>query len=211
MEATEANLEPIFLLYDGSSPGAAARIVDQAAAGREPLVEALTNDGLRHRLWAITDEAELAAIAADLRPRQVLIADGHHRYAAYLDLQDRRRHAGAGPGPWDLGLALIVDSTAYPPLIGAIHRVIPGLAPREAAELAGTAFCVRALPGGTADLPGLLQSSPRREPPARLSSSPAAMRPTCSAILIRSRSPPRCRATDRPAGRSCPPPSCRSC
>jgi uncharacterized protein (DUF1015 family) len=157
MEATEANLEPIFLLYDGSRPGAATRIVDQAATGREPLVEAFTNDGLRHRLWAITDGAELAAIAADLQPRQVLIADGHHRYAAYLDLQDRRRRAGAGPGPWDLGLALMVDSAAYPPLIGAIHRVIPGLAPREAAERAGTAFCVRALPGGTADLPALLR------------------------------------------------------
>jgi uncharacterized protein (DUF1015 family) len=156
MEATQANLEPIFLLYDGSTPGAAAMIVEQAAAERDPLVEALTTDGLRHRLWAITDAAELAAIAADLRPRQALIADGHHRYAAYLDLQDRRHRAGAGPGPWDLGLALMVDSAAYPPGIGAIHRVIPRLGPQQAAELARAAFCVRALPGGGAGLPSAL-------------------------------------------------------
>jgi uncharacterized protein (DUF1015 family) len=158
MEATQANLEPIFLLYDGSTPGAAALIVEQAAAWREPLVEALTTDGLRHRLWAITDATELAAIAADLRPRQALIADGHHRYAAYLDLQERRRRAGDGPGPWDLGLALMVDSAAYPPWIGAIHRVIPGLAPPEAAELARAAFRVRALPGGAASLPAALEA-----------------------------------------------------
>ena len=156
MEATQANLEPIFLLYDGSTPGAATMVIEHAAACREPLVQALTSDGLRHRLWAITDTAELAAIAADLRPRQALIADGHHRYAAYLDLQDRRRRAGDGPGPWDLGLALIVDSAAYPPWIGAIHRVIPGLGPREAAELAKAAFCVRALPGGAGHLPAAL-------------------------------------------------------
>ena len=93
MEATQANLEPIFLLYDGSERGAAARIIEETAFTREPLVDTVTQDGLRHRLWAVTDPAELAAIAADLEPRDALIADGHHRYAAYLRLQARRRDA----------------------------------------------------------------------------------------------------------------------
>ena len=155
MEATHANLEPIFLLYRGGN-GAARTTVDQTATGRPPLAEACTPDGLRHRLWAITDPAELAAIAADLAPRTALIADGHHRYAAYLQLQDRQRRAGAGAGPWDLGLALLVDSDAYPPRVGAIHRVIIGLVPEAAARLAATAFSVRELPGGTADLTAAL-------------------------------------------------------
>ncbi len=172
MEATQANLEPIFLLYDGATPGgmrgpgagggpgagdgrwagAAARIVAETAA-RPPLVEAETSDGRRHRLWAVTDEADLAAIAADLAPRRALIADGHHRYAAYLGLQERRRQAGDGAGPWDYGLALLVDSSSYPPHIGAIHRVIAGLEIQRAAKLAAGAFSVRSLP---ADLPGAL-------------------------------------------------------
>jgi uncharacterized protein (DUF1015 family) len=153
MEATQANLEPIFLLYDGSTGGAAARLVDATADGGPPLVDAVTSDGIRHRLWAIDDPADLAAIAADLAPRDALIADGHHRYAAYRKLQDRRRAAGDGPGPWDYGLALLVDASAYPPDIGAIHRVIPSLAPAAAAKLAETAFTVRRLPGGTRELP----------------------------------------------------------
>ncbi len=152
MEATEANLEPIFLLYDGSERGAAARVVEEAAVAGEPLADAVTGDGIRHRLWAVTDPAELAAVRADLGPRNALIADGHHRYAAYLRLQARRQAAGDGPGPWDYGLALLVDATAYPPHIGAIHRVIPGLAPGRAAELAKAAFTVRRLPGGTCRL-----------------------------------------------------------
>jgi uncharacterized protein (DUF1015 family) len=86
----------------------------------------------------------------------VLIADGHHRYAAYLKLQARRRAAGDGPGPWDYGLALLVDASAYPPNIGAIHRVIPGLPPATAVELAKAAFTVRKLPGGTRGLPAAL-------------------------------------------------------
>jgi uncharacterized protein (DUF1015 family) len=174
MEATQANLEPIFLLYDsrGATPdgepapnpcngavGAAAKIIAEIAGGcegslpREPLISARTSDGLRHQLWAITDAYELAAIAEDLGPRQALIADGHHRYAAYRKLQARRRHAGDGPGPWDYGLALLVDSASYPPQIGAIHRVIPGLDMQHAAKLAATAFTVRALSGGLDNLP----------------------------------------------------------
>jgi uncharacterized protein (DUF1015 family) len=155
MEATEANLEPIFLLYEGSG-GAASKLVDEVASGRPPLLSASTADGLRHRLWAVTDKDELAEIAADLAPRTALIADGHHRYAAYLQLQERRRNEGSGAGPWDRGLALLVDSTAYPPQLGAIHRVVVGLVPEAAARLAAAAFSVRELPAGTADVPGAL-------------------------------------------------------
>ncbi len=155
MEATQANLEPIFLLYEGSG-GAASKLVDEVASGRPPVLSASTADGLRHRLWAITDESELAEVAADLAPRTALIADGHHRYAAYLQLQEHRRQAGSGPGPWDRGLAMLVDSAAYPPQLGAIHRVVEGLVPEVAARLAAAAFSVRELPAGTADVPGAL-------------------------------------------------------
>jgi uncharacterized protein (DUF1015 family) len=179
MEATQANLEPILLLHgvqkpqdpsgqDGrqahdraglSPPGAAARVVEKtAAAARQPLAEAVTSDGIRHRLWAVTDPADLAGIAADLAPRTALIADGHHRYAAYLELQSRLRAAGAGPGPWDYGLALLVDASAYPPDVGAIHRVIPRLDPAAAVREAAAAFTVSSLPGGTGDLPAALAS-----------------------------------------------------
>jgi uncharacterized protein (DUF1015 family) len=157
METTQSNLEPIFLLYDGGRPpGAATQVVEAVAAGDPPLAEALTEDGLRHRLWAVTDPARLAAVAADLAPRQALIADGHHRYAAYRQLQARRRDAGCDAGPWDYGLALLVDSAAYPPRIGAIHRVLPGLTPDKAVDLAKGAFCVTPQPGGSRDLDAAL-------------------------------------------------------
>src|SRR5579863_2304653 len=146
MTATRANLEPIFLLTDGT-PGAAARLVDQVAMERAPLLDVVTEDGLAHRMWAVTDPAELAAVAADLAPRHALIADGHHRYAAYLELQARMRASGAGAGPWDQGLALLVDSTVYPPRINPIHRVIPGLRPADAVAAARAGFRVREIDG----------------------------------------------------------------
>jgi uncharacterized protein (DUF1015 family) len=168
MEATRANPEPIFLLYEGGLTGdgpreghagsAATRIAGQVAAAGAPVLSADTGDGIRHTLWAITDPAALAEIAADLAPRQALIADGNHRYAAYLQMQADRRAAGGGAGPWDYGLALLVDGDAFPPEIGAIHRVLPGLTPAEAVERAKAGFSVRAIPGGTAGLPAALEA-----------------------------------------------------
>jgi uncharacterized protein (DUF1015 family) len=152
MEATGANLEPIFLLYDGPQEpeqGYTSGLIAAVATRRGPLLSVDTDDGIRHRLWAVTDPGEQRAIAADLASRQALIADGHHRYAAYLQLQDRKRTAGAGAGPWDAGLALLVDSAAFPPHIGAIHRVVAGLTPATAADLARQAFTVTELPGLT--------------------------------------------------------------
>jgi uncharacterized protein (DUF1015 family) len=150
MAATQANLEPIFLIYDGDQPGdavlTAARVMDRVAAERAPLVSITTEDGVTHRLWRLGDPAEQAAIAADLAGRRALIADGHHRYAAYMELQAEMRAAGLGAGPWDYGLAFLVDSAAYPPRLGAIHRVLPGLPPDRAAELAKAAFTVHDLP-----------------------------------------------------------------
>ncbi|MDF2711691.1 MAG: hypothetical protein K0R62_7343 [Nonomuraea muscovyensis] len=143
MSTTQANLEPIFLLYNGDH-GAATRLVEEVATTRAPLIHARTDDGLSHRLWAITDQAEIDAVNADLRPRQALIADGHHRYATYRILQRQEHAARTTPippatpqvGPWDFGLALLVDSTAYPPDLKAIHRVIPDLPLAQAAARA---------------------------------------------------------------------------
>jgi uncharacterized protein (DUF1015 family) len=150
MAATQANLEPIFLIYDGERAGSAGRsaaeITDEVAAERAPLASITTEDGVTHRLWRLGDPAEQAAIVADLAGRRALIADGHHRYAAYLDLQAEMRASGRGAGPWDYGLAFLVDSDAYPPRLGAIHRVLPALPPERAAALAKAAFTVQDLP-----------------------------------------------------------------
>lgn len=138
MEATQANLEPIYLVYDG---GGAASAVVAGVAGWPLLVTTTTPDGVQHRLWAITDPAALAAVADDLSSRRALIADGHHRYATYRQLA-QRRHSIDGAGPWDRGLALLVDSSTYGPQVHPIHRVIANLTFDDATRMAQAAFAV---------------------------------------------------------------------
>lgn len=146
--ATESNTEPIYLVYDGG--GAASAVVSDVGT-HPPLAEATTEDGLHHRLWAITDPDVLAAVAADLRTRRAVIADGHHRYANFRAHQADRHAAGAGRGPWDHGLAFLVDATAFGPQVHAIHRVVPSLTAAEAARRAEAAFTVRPVEGGDLD------------------------------------------------------------
>ncbi len=124
MTSTGTDLEPIYLVYDGGGAGSAlVRSMDRHA----PLVETTTEDGVTHRLWAVPDAGDYDAVAEDLSGRHALIADGHHRYATYRERQRLRRETD-GPGPWDRGLALLVDSTDYGPQVHAIHRVLPGFA-----------------------------------------------------------------------------------
>ena len=65
-----------------------------------------------------------------------------------MDMRADMRASGRGAGPWDYGLAFLVDSSSYPPRLGAIHRVLPGLPLEHAAELAKAAFTVQDLPAG---------------------------------------------------------------
>lgn len=126
MAATDANLEPIYLVYPGGGAASAlVAAVDAPGTGREPVVDVTTPDGTRHRLWAVTDPATHQAVAADLAGHTAVIADGHHRYATYRELQ-RRRRTERGAGPWDRGLTLLVDTSAYGANVEAIHRVLPG-------------------------------------------------------------------------------------
>lgn len=145
MTATGTDLEPIYLVYDGGGP--ASELLRRVDA-EQPVAEAVTPDEIRHRLWSINDVDALRTVAADLVTRRALIADGHHRYATYQERQ-RRRRAVDGPGPWDRGLALIVDSTEYGPQVHAIHRVVRGLPLSAAVDaLAGWGSVAR-YEGGT--------------------------------------------------------------
>ena len=146
MHALSANPEPILLSYEGS--GAASDLVERYADGRAggaaaaPVTEFTTAEGVTHRLWAVTDPQELADAASDLAERQALIADGHHRYAAY------QRLAALGRPGSERGLALLVDAARHPLQVKGIHRWLPDLPALPAIEQARKQFTVTEVAGG---------------------------------------------------------------
>ncbi|MEU6659117.1 DUF1015 domain-containing protein [Streptomyces sp. NPDC046821] len=151
MRATAANLEPLLLSYrsEGNATGTTAII--ERTVKRPPLLATTTEDGFSHRLWSVTDPAEQTAITADLTHHQALIADGHHRWATYLQL--RSEHPS--PTPWDYGLVLLVDTARYPLRVRAIHRLLHRLPVPDALAALTDHFRVQEVPG---PLPRALES-----------------------------------------------------
>ena len=159
LEATQANLEPILLVHDA---GPAFRDLVGALAQDEPLAEAHAA-GEQHRLWHVSEPEALAAVATELAPRQALIADGHHRYASYLAYQHACRARAGARGPWDLGLALLVDAATDPLELRAIDRVIRGLSLRRALDAAHAAGLVAEIRPGDEPVRGTLVLTDLRE------------------------------------------------
>ncbi|MCW8380860.1 DUF1015 domain-containing protein [Streptomyces justiciae] len=141
MRATSANLEPLLLTYRGNGTAADTTAVVERTAEQEPLLSTTTEDGYSHRLWSITDPADLARIQSDLARHQALIADGHHRWATYR----RLRAENPSPSPWDYGLVLLVDTARYPLRVRAIHRLLHGLPVADALASLDGLFHVRRL------------------------------------------------------------------
>jgi uncharacterized protein (DUF1015 family) len=117
--ATRHNLSPIFSLH----PGDAWRHLEPAIGG-DPWGEVTDGDGTTHRVWRIEDPAIQEAIATELAPGELLIADGHHRYETSLAYQ-----AEVGPGgPQDYVLMALVSLEDPGLTVFPTHRLISGLA-----------------------------------------------------------------------------------
>ena len=88
IEAVDAQTGPVMLAYP-EAPGVDALLA--RAAAERPAVDVTADDGVRHQLWVIDDEAMIAALtsAVDALPA-LYIADGHHRSAAALRVAQAR-------------------------------------------------------------------------------------------------------------------------
>lgn len=151
---TGANLSSIFGLFADSS-----RQVDEAISGyaekHEPFVDA-TLQGVRNRLWRITDAALISAVQSVLAGLTVYIADGHHRYETGLTYRDERMAANpahTGKEPYNYIMAYLSDIYDEGLLILPIHRLVHGLAsfdPEQFVARLDRWFTVWELPGRSA-------------------------------------------------------------
>jgi uncharacterized protein (DUF1015 family) len=97
IEAVNAQTGPVMIAYP-AAPHIDAMLA-HAAAGAAAVVDVTADDGVRHQLWPIDDDATIAALtrAADALPA-LYIADGHHRSAAALRVAQARGAGAAAHG-----------------------------------------------------------------------------------------------------------------
>lgn len=115
---THSHFGQIFMLYDGPD-----RRIDQAIAkttAGSPILDITDDYGVRNKLWAVSDPAEVAQIQAGMADKKLLIADGHHRYETALAYSKENPAA-------QYVMMTFVDMTSLGLRILATHRVLRNL------------------------------------------------------------------------------------
>lgn len=123
MQATQAQLSPVFGLYRDPE-GALRRWLEPPA---QPWYDGVDAEGVRHIFWPLDDPAAVAALVEGMRPKEVVIADGHHRYETALAYRaERRRTEGDPPTPQPYDYVLMYLTALEDPGLAILptHRVL---------------------------------------------------------------------------------------
>lgn len=89
VDICNAQTGPIFLAYRANT---AINAVVDVVKRESPLYDFVSEDGIRHRVWVISDEGQIQTVEnAFASIGQIYIADGHHRAASAVKVGQKRR------------------------------------------------------------------------------------------------------------------------
>ncbi len=128
LDAAKASFSQIYSMYTDEQQVTRARI-EQVSNGA-PDIEFTDAEGVTHRLWCVTDEAQIAAFTADFTDRQLFIADGHHRYETALNY--RKKVKAEDPDfspehPTNYTCMFLVDMECDGLVVFPTHRMLANL------------------------------------------------------------------------------------
>lgn len=125
MHATKANLSPIFSLFSDEA-GDFTRTVASATHG-EVFATTTDLDGSKNTLWRVGDDDTIDALTNALADKELLIADGHHRY------ETARVYAQEVGGEGDHNYVLMFLCALQDPgmTVFATHRLAHGTTPEQ--------------------------------------------------------------------------------
>ncbi len=98
VKTTKTNLSQIFSIY--RDPDYELNKVMEACREEEPEVDFIDEQNIRRRLWAVTDSGTIEKIVSFIDGRDIIIADGHHRYETainYKKMMDAERSSDYEP------------------------------------------------------------------------------------------------------------------
>lgn len=133
--ATGTNLSPVWGL------SLASGLTDLLAEPGEPMGSFTDPDGVTHSVERVDEPSRIAAIRALVASKDVVIADGHHRYAISRSYRDERRLQAPGTeGPWDLTLTYVNELVAEQLSVAAIHRLYTDISYGDLRDALGHSF-----------------------------------------------------------------------
>jgi uncharacterized protein (DUF1015 family) len=125
--ACRANMSPVFSVY--SDPEGSVEKLIEEKLPEKPLFDVVYKDGIRNRLWKISDPGTISLITAKMAGMSFLIADGHHRYETALEYRNiqREKKDGSGEDPFDYVMMYIARGEGQGLIINPTHRVVKNL------------------------------------------------------------------------------------
>lgn len=128
LSAIKTNISPVYGLYQDSK--GTAQELRKKFEKQKPLYEFKFSDGETHKLWAVSDSSDKTQISKMFSDKQVLIADGHHRYETALRYS--REYPSEASKFCLMGLVELEDEGL---LIFPIHRLLKNIKKVSASEL----------------------------------------------------------------------------
>lgn len=129
IETTKMQFEYIYGIYN--DPSKRIDTILEKSRKDKPFVDYYESFvGVTHRLWKIEDKSSISSISKVVNNKKIYIADGHHRYAAMLEVRNRmrKRYPDAGPNaPWEYIIMYLVNFNNDGLSILPTHRVLHDL------------------------------------------------------------------------------------
>jgi uncharacterized protein (DUF1015 family) len=125
IKACSANFSPIFSLY--ADPCCVLEALSRKERERQPETEVVDDDGVRHRLWRVTEPLIIRKAHDLLDSKPLFIADGHHRYEAAINFRNylREKHPKfTGKESFNYILMYFANMEDQGVLIFPTHRLI---------------------------------------------------------------------------------------
>lgn len=133
IRSIEANEDLIYMLYSDDRL-AVNDMLDKSVVGRPPEIEVTDEYGVIHRVWAVTDPETAGNIRQAMRPQNLFIADGHHRFETSVNFMrecERRHWQPIGVETFDKRMVACFNITGGVTILPT-HRLIRDLADFDA-------------------------------------------------------------------------------
>jgi uncharacterized protein (DUF1015 family) len=113
-----------------SDPQAELEKLLEKKTADEPEISVLDEYEVLHRVWRIQDPAMISSIQGFMAGKNLLIADGHHRYETALAYRDERRKEAASTdrnADYEFVMMTLVPMESRGLVILPTHRIVHGL------------------------------------------------------------------------------------
>lgn len=135
MQATGCNFSDIYSLYRAEEPDSPIHDVMRLVGEDAPVSEFTDDEGLTHRLWAVTDPGKTAAITKAFEDKKLYIADGHHRYETALNYRRWLQEQGETCPDADYCMMMLVEMSHPGLVVYPTHRMLRDLSDFSAENL----------------------------------------------------------------------------